>query len=119
MALPADIRARHPEFGDVGVFSDATLQFWLDIAARNINVTQWGGRADDALIELACHMMVQAQASGSASPSAVVSESVGGVSASYVSSSGELRNDTEISATSYGRTFLMMRRLIMPLRTCF
>lgn len=105
---PASLKIVYPEFA---AEADARVQIFLDRASRNISETQWGQRADDATMDLACHMLAQANLEGDAAPAAPASDSAGDVSTSYASVS-EKGQDSELSATSYGRSYLRALRTL-------
>lgn len=110
---PASLEIVYPEF--IGI-DDARVQIFIDRAARNMNEEQWGEKYDDGLTDLAAHMLAQALEEGDAAPSAPASDSAGGVSTSYQAVSGEKSQDSELSATSYGRSYLRQLRTIFVTR---
>lgn len=110
MVTPATLIVIHPEFTQDPNY----IQIFIDQAKRRTNLAAWGLRADDSITELACHMIAVSVQAGDAAPAAPSSDDVGDVSTSYATNTSERMNDTELSSTSYGRTYLSMRRMIRP-----
>lgn len=105
---PDSLKLVHPEFSS----TDANrAQLFIDRASRFVSQDAWGARADDGVIELACHMLKVADGQGGATPGAPTSDHVGDVSTSY-QVGGDKRWDSELGSTSYGRTYMQLRRLI-------
>lgn len=50
---PARFRTDFSEFGDAAVYTDAAIQFWIDIAVLTMNAARWR-----RLIDLGCELMV-------------------------------------------------------------
>ena len=111
MATLADFRIRFPEFDTV---ADATVQINLDDAALEVS-TAYGIYQDVATLFLSAHYLVLSQdatSGASGSVGATASESVDGVSQSFVTTTAEKQNDQMLSSTVYGQRFLSYRDVI-------
>jgi hypothetical protein len=111
---PATVKLRLPEFAAV---ADATIQFWLDSCAQELNPDRWGSKYDEGHLFLTAHTMVRAGAlsggSGSSQPTGPVSSTtVGPVSRSYAVSSGGSSGVDDLELTSYGQIFKRKRNTL-------
>lgn len=106
-----DIKTRLPEFA---AQPDTLLQLVLDSATSRINTTQWGSKADDALVCLTGHLLTFVCKQGDAAPGAVISEKVDDVSTTYALP--EAFKNSAMASTSYGRCYLELLALIFPAR---
>ena len=109
------IKTAHPEMGK---FPAPRVQLFLDKAKRRVSTTSWGARADDAIIELTCHLLQVAcnaeDQAGAATAGPISAESVGDISVDYADTSASSKFDSgELGTTAYGRTFAQMRREII------
>lgn len=107
-ATPASLKAELPEFASV---PDASVQKWLDRAAKMLNPDAWQSIYDDGQIFLAAHYM----ASMGVLPGAVVSagamksKTVGPVSVTYETAPTTSERDADLDRTKYGRLFKQLR----------
>lgn len=108
MATLADFRARFTEFAAI---DDTVVQLNIDDATLEVSAN-FGTFQDAAILFLAAHYLTLSQdaASGQVGTvGAVASESVDGVSQSFVTASAKNANDQLLSATVYGQRFLAYR----------
>lgn len=117
---PTEFRALFPEFADTARYSDAAVQFRLNIAVQLVNAERWGQMADQGVGWVAAHflsLMVRAvkyNAFGKApgqSSGVVSSKSVDGVSVSYDTQLTTLEGGGHWNATVYGVQYLQFARL--------
>lgn len=106
-----DIRTQLPEFA---ALATAQIQLAIDKANRRLNRTQWGTKADDALVCLVGHLLALSCKQGEGPAGAVTSESVGDVSVSYAMP--EAFKQSALASTSYGRCYLELLSTLMPCR---
>ena len=114
MALtPAIVKAHLVEFAGV---PDVTIQQWMDVAARRLNLTTWGATADDAHMWLTGHYLKLDKTKGGLGGGAVTSKKVGPLGATYKIDAW--MSKSSLSSTNYGREYLDLTRLLFPAR-CF
>ena len=115
MAVTAkNIKDCHAEFA--GLSDDLVDKFRLQ-AERRINLAQWAGKADDAILWLTAHLLKInkiASAGGDAVAGPVTQKKVGDLSVSYASS-GKLTNKL-LETTIYGQYYMELKRGIWPSR---
>lgn len=108
LVTPSQLKIAYSEFTSV---DDAVVQFWLDSAEEEINLTAWGTRASKAEMALACHMMIvsgvtSTGGAGGGSSGAIASVSVGDVSVSYDSAAAAAVSsqglDPSLASSRYG-----------------
>lgn len=109
-----DIRDHFAEFETL---SDTVITRWQTQAERRVNVTQWGEKADDAVLWLTAHLLKlqQSLTCGLDPPSGVVaSKKVGDVSVAY--KVPDRMSQTFLASTAYGQYYLTLRSGIWPER---
>jgi len=115
MAVTAnDIRDHFAEFADL---SDTVINRWLEQAVRRVNPTQWGEKADDAVLWLTGHLLKlqSALACGMQAPSGPVSQhKVGDLWVSF--KIPDKMGATFLAATTYGQYYLTLQTGIWPTR---
>jgi hypothetical protein len=89
-----------PEYKDV---ASATLELVGAEAARFVNTSVWGGKADLGVVYMTAHMLKMAERRGTGGQ--VTQEKVGELSRSYAQ--GEKTDD--LDQTSYGKEFKRVR----------
>ena len=108
----ADFRLRYLNFASV---PDATVQYWLDDAARFVTEA-WGGDYAPALMAYAAHqlalagMEAQAGGAGATLPGGVTSFRSGSLSVSVSDTVASAWASGSWRATRYGADFLAMLR---------
>ncbi len=110
---PAALKTELPEFTSV---ADATVQKWLDRAARMLNPDAWGSLYDDGHLFLTAHLMaLMGVASGvtASSGGVIASKTVGPVTVTYASPSGTTPADADLERTKYGQQYKAMRRTLV------
>lgn len=100
---PADLIARYPAFGAV---LDATVQLWIDDAARYADATWPDLDRAAAVMAHAAHKMAELGLGQSAVPLGLTSFKSGTFSASV---SDKTASATGLDATVYGREFKTLR----------
>ncbi len=108
-------RTIFPEFLDTTAYPDASVTFWLGIAANFINVDRWGTLADLGTALFTAHYLSvgrQAAKSGAAggTPGAATgiatSKSVADVSVSYDAALASVKDGGHWNLTTYGTRYL-------------
>lgn len=101
-----------PEFTSL---ADADFTAIMALAALEVNVTQWGARADHAGNLITAHMLTLSRPN-LAVGDIVASERVGEVSRAYAIAPIQIAGgDESYKTTRYGREYLRLRRLsIVP-----
>lgn len=103
----SQLKARLTEFAST---LDATVTSAIDEAERRTNRDAWAGKADDAVLYLAGHILkVWALQSGTPA-GAVMSESVGPISRTYATSPVTSREN--LATTAWGRMYLELRQTL-------
>lgn len=94
-------------FQELACLDDAVITRWLAEATRYINITQWGGKADDGLAYLTAHLIAtfETEALKTDEPGAgpVTSEREGGVATSYAIAESFTKDS--MGGTKYGRRY--------------
>lgn len=115
MAVTAqDIRDHFAEFS---ALSDAVINRWKEQAERRVNLTQWGEKADDAILWLTAHLLkiTTALDAGLTAPAGPLSsQKVGDLAATYKIPDG--MSQTFLASTSYGQYYLTLRTGVWPTR---
>lgn len=115
MAVTAtDIQDHFPEFEGL---SETVINLWLTQAERRVNPTQWGDKADDAVLWLTAHLLALTQglACGvSAASGPVTTKKVGDLSISY--KVPDEMSQTFLASTSYGQYYLTLKTGVWPTR---
>ncbi len=104
MSIPTatEVRAYAPEFSDT---PDTRINLFVGFASDFVSSTQFGLKEKQALILVACHLMIMANRGSAAE---VSSEKVGDLSVNYsVNTTGD-----EYDSTSYGKAFKALKRTI-------
>ena len=112
---PATLKQRLPEFASV---ADATIQFWLDSCAQELNRDRWGSKYDEGHLLLTAHTLVRAGAlsgAGGASQATgpVASTTVGPVSRSYAVAAASADGADDLELTAYGQLFKRKRKTLV------
>lgn len=105
----ADVVRVAPEFSTE---SSDTFAFFIAEAARYINRTVWGAKADYAQALLTAHFMKSRGSSGGSGAPAgpIQSEKVGDISTTYAT---PVVSGTSFSTTAYGQQFEQIKRTIV------
>lgn len=104
----ADIKAMPS--GEFAALADATVNGYIAEAMVDVSADVWGDRYDSGVKYLTAHL-IACDKMGATGPSGpVVSSSAGGLSRSYAS--GQPSLSSTLAATSYGRRYLELCRLI-------
>jgi hypothetical protein len=121
MVTIAQFRAAFPEFASTANYPDAQVQFWLDVAAKLLNVDRWYDLFDQGAMLFSAHHLVIArrdQLAGSsggmpgAIQGAVASKSVDKVSVSYQNDSSLYQDAGFWNLTSYGLQYWNLVRMV-------
>lgn len=100
--------------GDLDALDPEVLQEIVDATALMISLDAWGLKAFDGHLNLAAHFGSKAKSATSASPSgAVTSRSIGALSISYGTAAAPAASDGDLSSTSYGQLYLMLKRTLL------
>lgn len=116
----ASFRAAFPEFGNSTTYPDATVNYWIALAGRLLNADRWGDLLDDGVMLFAAHNLVLSAHAVSAASNGgvagasglVASKQVDKVAVSYDTGSVALEGGGEFNATSYGRRYFQLARLV-------
>ena len=117
----AAFREHFPEFADDSIYSDAMVEFWAGIADKRLNTTRWDTLLDHGLELFTAHMVSLASENiadglAGAPPGGgagiMASQSAGGVSVSYDTSSVAMQDGGDYNQTVYGRQFLKLARIV-------
>ena len=115
MAVTAtDITDHFAEFEGL---SETVINQWLAQAERRVNATQWGEKADDAVLWLTAHLLALTQPLGcGVSPGSgpVASKKVGDLAVTY--KIPEKMSQTFLASTAYGQYYLTLRAGVFPTR---
>jgi hypothetical protein len=106
-----DIRTQLPEFA---ALDGEQIELALAKAGRRINTTQWGSKADDAMVCLTGHLLALSCKQGEGPVGPVTSEKVGDVSVTYLVPESFKRS--ALASTQYGRCYLELLATIFPYR---
>lgn len=116
-----DFRSAFPEFDDAVVYPDAQVQFWLSFESSMFNEGRWGDLLSKGVMLFAAHNLslqrrnIDAAEFGGVPGSSVgvlTSKSVDKVSAGYDTSSVSEENAGQFNATTYGKQYIHLARLI-------
>ncbi|CAJ0895973.1 hypothetical protein R77569_04551 [Ralstonia mannitolilytica] len=116
---PADFRTIFPEFTDPAKYTDASIEFWMGIAASLVNPDRWGVLTDQGIALVTAHHLVlaqrdQATAAVGGAPGEVkgptASKSVDKVSVSYDTGAVALSDAGFWNLTTYGVRFMTIAR---------
>jgi len=110
----SDIRDHFAEFSGL---SDTVINRWKAQAERRVNVSQWGEKADDAVLWLTAHLLKVTSSlacgqSGASGP--VTAQKVGDLSVSY--SVPTRMSQTFLASTTYGQYYLTLKTGVWPTR---
>jgi hypothetical protein len=108
-------RADFPEFTSTTDYPDALLTFWSGIAEKRVIQTRWDDLYTHGVELATAHYVAlakQNQAAPGAASGLVASESAGGVSVSYDTSAGSLKDGGHWNQTTYGRQFMELARMV-------
>lgn len=117
---PAEFRVLRPEFANVTAFPDARIQQYLTLAGLRLRAVAWADMLDHGTELFVSHHLAQARAAERAASAggawqgsgAVASKAVDKVSVSYDTGSVALENAGDWNATSYGRQWFQLARMI-------
>lgn len=105
-------------FSEFAGHSDQLVDRWRLQAERRINLTQWGEKADDAILWLTAHLLkIEKQlrcGNGNAASGAVRSKRVGDLAVTYAVPTKMA--DTFLAATAYGQQYIDLKTGIWPTR---
>lgn len=118
----AEFRSHFPEFASETTYPPAVLTFWSGIAEKLVIEERWDDLYDHGVelatahyLSLAAGDQKQAAAGGTpgnATQGAITSQSVGGVSVSFDTSSAMEKDAGHWNVTTYGRQFIFLARMI-------
>ena len=118
----AAFRAAFPEFGDAARFPDSQVTFWAGLAELSLAERRWGGFYPYGLQLFVAHFLAlaaqnAAEGAGGGIPGTggsgnISSKKVGEVQVTYSQSTGDVDGGGEWNATSYGKQYLELMRLI-------
>ena len=104
-------------FAEFAGLSDALVDKWRLQAERRVNLVQWQGKADDAILWLTAHLLkLDKQAKSGSDPAAgpVQSKKVGDLTTTFAVSSK--LNNSSLETTLYGRYYRELKTGIWPTR---
>ncbi len=108
-----DITNVAPEFADV---DEDIIEFYIESARDYVNEGRWGKKSKRGIMFMAMHLMSRGGLlpgeDSSGGMGAVLSESVGGVSVTYASPASST-DEGSLGLTSYGESFIMLKKTIM------
>lgn len=116
----ADFRANFPEFTSSSDFSNATIQFWLDLAYQMLNASRWLNQLDIGAqlftahnIALEAKALKESQNGGipGQNTGPINSKSVDKVSVGYDTGAGIVPDAGHWNLTTYGTRFIWMLRM--------
>ena len=106
MALNKDLfDVLAPEFADKPI---ATLDILTPIVERQVKVSKWRDKTDEAVVYLVAHMLKMSERNGRVG--GITSQSVGSLSKGF---SGLSTNKGSLDLTSYGVEFQRIRRQLV------
>lgn len=110
----AQFRADFPEFADATKYPDASVNFWLNIAATRLDPVRWADMLDPGTELFVAHQVVlsarNAKSAG-VTVAPIASKSVDKVSVSYDTSAVRLDNAGHWAATNYGQQFWQLLQM--------
>ena len=118
---PVQFRIDFPEFADITKYPTSMLNFWAGMGDTLLNISRWGDRRPYGMSLFVAHNIVLAAKNSAAgavgadpgSEGGMVSgESAGPISHNFDTSSVALEDAGEYNATSYGRMFLKLSRIV-------
>ena len=122
MAFADEFRASFPEFGDTDRYPDAQIEFWHGLAVLSLDETRWGGFYPYGLKLFVAHFLALAKQNeasgqgggvpGTGGSGNISSKKVGEVQVTYSQKTGDVDGGGEWNATSYGKQYLALLRLI-------
>ena len=115
MAVTAkEIKDCLPEFAG---FSDLVVDKFRLQAERRVNLAQWAGKADDAILYLTGHLLklFKSFTSGATAASGPISQKrVGDLAVSY--KVPEKMSNTWLARTTYGQMYIELKQGVWPTR---
>jgi hypothetical protein len=117
----AEFRRRHPEFADQRTYREEDVLMWLDMAAKRLRPERWADLLDHGTGLYVAHQLAATQPAQAASRrggiagqggGVVQSKSVDKVSVSYDTGAITVEGGGDWNATTYGRQFLQLARLV-------
>jgi len=115
-------RSHFPEFASETTYPPAVVTFWSGIAEKLVIEARWDDLYDHGVELATAHYLALAAADqkqaaaggipGNATQGAITSESVGGVSVSFDTGSAMDQGAGHWNATTYGRQFIRLARMI-------
>lgn len=118
----AAFRAAFPEFGDPATYPDAQIAFWAGLAELSLDERRWGKFYPYGLMLFVAHFLALAKQNeqsgqgggvpGTGGSGTISSKKVGEVQVTYSQKTGDVDGGGEWNATSYGRKYLELMRLI-------
>lgn len=109
-----------PEFSNATTYLATTIQFWITVAASQVNPQRWQGLTGQGQELLTAHYVSLAAKDQAAAARGVVpgqvgvlsSKAAGPVSGSYDTTLGALEDGGELNTTTYGRRYLRLLRMM-------
>jgi hypothetical protein len=119
-----DVAALAPEFFELATETPAEFDAFIDLAREFVCESKWGteAKAKKAICLMTAHLMKDMDVGGGAGLSGgvtagqIVSEKVGDLSRTYAQGSSSIStsvSDQLLTATKYGKAFLMLRRTLV------
>lgn len=118
----AAFRAAFPEFGDDARFPDSQIAFWAGLAELSLDPQRWGKFYPYGLQLFVAHFLALAKQNeasgqgggvpGTGGSGNISSKRVGEVQVTYSQKTGDVDGGGEWNATSYGKQYLALLRLI-------
>ncbi len=103
----ASIKERFPEFGSV---IDGDVVTIIAEATRRVNVAAWGSRADDGIMWLTAHLLLNLPLGSKASKGALTGKKVSKLDLRFASSATFA--NTVLGSTAFGREYMSLRSLV-------
>jgi len=107
---PADIQALPS--GEFAALADAVIQPFIDEAVREVNTDVFGDRTDDATKYLAAHLLACMIDGSRGAAGPIVQERAGPLGRMYAIPNRGTDGSTTLGATTYGRRYMELQRLV-------
>ena len=101
-----EVIAYAPEMSTEG---DERITLFIGFAGDFVSETKWGKKYKQGIILMCCHLLKMAALDRAGAAGSVTAERVGEMSRSYSAPPA----DNEMAQSSYGQTFLMLRKTLV------
>ena len=114
---PDAFRVIFPEFA-AAAYPDATVAYWLGIAARLVSAERWAELADHGVALVTAHYLAMSRPAGAGSGApgqatgVVTAKTIDKVSVSYDVAIGSVDGAGQWNATSYGRQYADLAQMM-------